>query len=98
MHLQVKKLHLYISAHAHHPKLSSRFMISLPTLRETTLPPRKHILENQLPNRKRVRGSQSNENDKTGIFDRFFLIANFCVLEWWLTLVKKIGCGILIEN
>ena len=42
--------------------------------------------------------SQSNENDKTGIFDRFFLITNFYVLKLWLTLIKKFGGGILIEN
>ena len=33
--------------------------------------------------------SQSNENDKTGIFDRFFLLTNFYVLKLWLTLIKK---------
>ena len=42
--------------------------------------------------------SQSNENDKTGIFDSFFLITNFCVLKLWVTLIKNFGGGILIEN
>ena len=37
-----------------------------------------------------IPGSQSNENDKTGIFDGFVLIANFYVLKLWLTLIKKI--------
>ena len=34
--------------------------------------------------------SESNENDKTGIFDRFFLITNFHVIKSWLTLIKKL--------
>ena len=41
---------------------------------------------------------QSNENDKTSIFDRFFLIANFYVLKLWLTLIKKFGGGALTEK
>ena len=41
---------------------------------------------------------KSNENDKTGIFDRFFLITNFYVLKLWLILIKKFGRDILIEN
>ena len=40
---------------------------------------------------------QSNENDKAGIFDRFFLITNFCVKIVTDT-NKKILWGILIEN
>ena len=43
-------------------------------------------------------GSQSNENDKTGIFDNFFLITNFYVLKLWLTLIKIFGGGILTED
>ena len=39
--------------------------------------------------------SKSNENDKTGICDRFFLITNFYMLKLWLTLMKKFGGGIL---
>ena len=35
--------------------------------------------------------SQSNENDKTGIFDKFFLITNFYLLKLWLTLIRKFG-------
>ena len=42
--------------------------------------------------------SQSNENDKTDIFDRSFLITNFNVLKLWLTLIKKFGGGRLIET
>ena len=42
--------------------------------------------------------SQSNENDKTGIFDRFFLITNFYVLKLWLTLIKIFGGDILTED
>ena len=42
--------------------------------------------------------SQSNENDKTGIFERCFLITNFYVLKLWLTLIKEFGGGILIEK
>ena len=33
--------------------------------------------------------TQLNENDKTSIFDRLFLITNFYVLKWWPTLIKK---------
>ena len=36
------------------------------------------------------KGSQSNENGKTGILDRFFLITNFYVLKLWLTLIKNL--------
>ena len=42
--------------------------------------------------------SQLNENEKTDIFDRLFLITNFYVLKEWPTIIKKIGGGILIEN
>ena len=42
--------------------------------------------------------SKSNENDKTGIFDSLFLITNFYVLKLCLTLIKKFGGGMLIEN
>ena len=36
--------------------------------------------------------------DKTGIFDRPYLITNFYVLKLWLTLIKEFGGDILIEN
>ena len=41
--------------------------------------------------------SQSNENDKTGIFD-IFLNTNFYALGLWITLIKKFGGGKLIDN
>ena len=44
----------------------------------------------------KVPGSQLNENDKTGIFDRFDLISDFYVLRLSLTLIKEIGGSILI--
>ena len=42
--------------------------------------------------------SQSNENDKTGIFDRIFLITNLNMLKLWLTLIRKFSEGKMIEN
>ena len=35
---------------------------------------------------------------KQAFLTDFFLITNFYVLKLWLTLIKKFGGGILIEN